>query len=91
MKNKIVQHPSTPDYIKDPTYLAESCLSESMPILIEIMDSHGFDVRTDTFKQDFRLVVEMLRAMMHGQLGVHHDLNVGLGENNPLNILDDKE
>lgn len=91
MTNKIVQHPSTPEHIKDPTYLAENCLTESMPILIDILDSHGFDVRTENFQQDFRLIVEMLRAMMFGQLGVHHDLHIGLGDNNPLNRYDDKE
>ena len=89
--NKVVQHPSTPDHIKDPSYLAENCLSEAMPLLIEMLEYHGFDIRTEHFQQDFRLVVEMLRAMLFVQLGIPHDLHMGMGENNPLNILDDKE
>lgn len=80
----IVQHPSTPDHMIRPETPAESVLSEAMPELLEIMMEHGFNCEGDTFKRDFRIVVELLRAVLYGQLGIEHELQSGLGKNNPI-------
>lgn len=89
MKNKkVIQHPSTPDLMADPAPIAEECLSEMIPLMIDSLDAHGFDVSDKDFQKDFRIVVEFLRAILFGQLGISHDLQVGLGEQNPLNMIE---
>ena len=80
----IVQHPSTPEHLVRPESLAESVLSEAMPELLQIIIEHGFNCDTEIFKRDFRVVVEILRAVLYGQLGVEHELQAGLGKNNPI-------
>ena len=89
MKNsKVLQHPSTPKLMADPTPIAEECLNEMLPLMIDVLDAHGFDVSDSDFQKDFRIVVEFVRAILFGQLGVTHELQVGLGQQNPLNIID---
>ena len=36
-------------------------------------------------------MVELLRAILYGQLGVNHELQVGLGSNNPLKQVEESE
>ena len=89
MKNsKVLQHPSTPKLMADPTPIDEDCLSEKLRLMIDDMDEHGVAVAHSDFQKDFRIVVEFVRAILFGQLGVNHELQVGLGQQNPLNIID---
>ena len=89
MNNKIVQHPSTPEDLKHPETPADELLAEMCPLMIDMIHDWGFNIQEETFQQDFRIVVEILRAVLYGQLGVEHELQVGLGLNNPLTKLDD--
>ena len=91
MNIKIVQHPSTPDDLKHPETPAEDLLAEMCPLMIDMIDEWGFDLNHETFQQDFRIVVDILRAVLYGQLGLDHELHVGLGINNPLTKLEDSE
>ena len=81
----IVQHPSTPDDVKKPNMMAELALSEVVPLTMEIMNEYGFETTSEDFVRDYKIVVEITRAILYGQLGLRHDLHIGLGENNPLN------
>ena len=81
----IVQHPSTPDDVKKPNMMAELALSELVPLTMEIMNEYGFETTSEDFVRDYKIVVEITRALLFGQLGLRHDLHIGLGENNPLN------
>ena len=91
MKKKIVQHPSTPEELRQPEVIAERLLAELCPLMLELIDEWEFDIHSEDFSRDFRIVVEVLRAVLYGQLGVKHDLQVGLGTNNPLKKLEDSE
>jgi len=84
VKPIIIQHPSTPDSVKRPHLPAEDALQEALPLLIEVLLECGFDCESEEFQRDFRIVVELLRAILYGQLGLSHELHKGLGENNPL-------
>jgi hypothetical protein len=86
---KIVQHPSTPEDSRHPEVLAERLLAEMCPLMIELIDDWEFDIHSEEFGRDFRIVVEILRAILYGQVGVSHDLQVGLGSNNPLIKIED--
>ena len=86
---KIVQHPSTPEDLRQPEVLAERLLSEMCPLMIELIADWEFDIHSEEFSLDFRIVVEILRAILYGQLGVKHDLQIGLGSNNPLKKVTD--
>ena len=56
MKNsKVLQHPSTPKLMADPTPIAEECLNEMLPLMIDVLDAHGFDVSDSDFQKDFRI------------------------------------
>ena len=81
----IVQHPSTPEHIKKPGLLAEECMAEIFPHVIATMAEFGFDVESNKFHSDMRLVVEFVKAILFEQLGLHHDLQLALGKNNVLN------
>ena len=81
----IVQHPSTPEEMKNPQDLIEKCMGEFFPHMINIIAEYGFDVESKEFHDDFRLVVEFTRAMLLKQVGIHHDLQLVLGRNNILN------
>jgi len=85
---KIVQHPSTPEEVKSPQLPAEDALSEALPMLIDILIDSGFDCHCEVFQRDFRIVVELLRAILYGQLGIKHELQRGLGSNNPIPPMD---
>lgn len=76
--NGIIQHPSTPEHEIDPRFPAEAALKEALPEVLEILMEYGFDCRGDTFQKDFRIIVEILRAILYAQLGLHHDVQVGL-------------
>ena len=84
MTKKIVQHPSTPEDLREPEIIAERLLAEMCPLMIELIAEWEFDIHDEDFARDFRIVVEILRAILYGQLGVKHDLQIGLGSNNPL-------
>ena len=84
-QNSIVQHPSTPDDVKKPNMMAELALSELVPLTMELMNEYGFETTSEDFVRDYKIVVEITRAILYGQLGLRHDLHIGLGENNPLN------
>ena len=84
MTKKIVQHPSTPEDLREPEIVAEKLLNEMCPLMIELIADWEFDIHDEDFARDFRIVVELLRAILYGQLGVNHELQVGLGSNNPL-------
>ena len=86
----IVQHPSTPEGMKNPQHLIEQCMAEFFPHVIASMADFGFDVETKEFHDDFRLIVEFTRAILMKQHGLHHDLQIALGANNILNN-DDEE
>ena len=94
-QNSIVQHPSTPDDIRQPNLRAEMLLQEIVPLTLEIMQEFGFETTSKGFVQDYKIVIEIIRAILYGQLGIKHDLHIGLGNNNPLNSFidfnDDKE
>ena len=81
----IVQHPSTPDDVKTPNMMAELALSELVPLTMELMNEYGFETSSEDFVKDYKIVVEIIRAILYGQLGLRHDLHIGLGNNNPLN------
>jgi len=81
---KIVQHPSTPKELRQPEEIAEKLLNEMCPLMIELIADWEFDIHNEDFARDFRIVVELLRSILYGQLGVSHELQVGLGSNNPL-------
>jgi len=89
MTKKIVQHPSTPDDLRQPEVVAERLLAEMCPLMIELIADWEFDIHNEDFARDFRIVVELLRAILYGQLGVQHDLQIGLGSNNPLKKVTD--
>ena len=89
--SKIVQHPSTPEDLKQPEVIAERLLAELCPLILELIDDWEFDIHSEDFSRDFRIVVEVMRAILYGQLGIQHDLQVGLGTNNPLKKLEDSE
>tara|TARA_Y100000310_G_scaffold265380_1_gene276411 strand:+ start:4768 stop:5127 length:360 start_codon:yes stop_codon:yes gene_type:complete len=89
MTKKIVQHPSTPDDLRQPEVVAERLLAEMCPLMIELIADWEFDIHDEDFARDFRIVVELLRAILYGQLGVGHELHVGLGSNNPLKQVED--
>ena len=94
--NKIVQHPSTPEELKQPTLRAELVLQEIVPTTLDIMQEFGFETTSEDFIKDYKIVIEIIRAILYGQLGVRHELHIGLGDNNPLNSFidfnnDDKE
>ena len=78
MVTKIVQHPSTPDHEIDPRYSAEEALKEALPPLLETLMDFGFDCQPKDFQTDFRMVVEILRALLYAQMGIHHDVQTGL-------------
>ena len=86
---KIVQHPSTPKDLREPEIVAERLLAEMCPLMIELIADWEFDIHDEDFARDFRIVVEILRAILYGQLGVQHDLQIGLGSNNPLKKVTD--
>ena len=65
--------------------MAELALSELVPLTMEIMNEYGFETTSEDFVRDYKIVVEITRAILYGQLGLRHDLHIGLGENNPLN------
>ena len=81
----IVQHPSTPEDVKTPNMMAELALSELVPLTMELMNEYGFETSSEDFVKDYKIVVEIIRAILYGQLGLRHDLHIGLGNNNPLN------
>ena len=91
MKKKIVQHPSTPEDLREPEIVAEKLLNEMCPLMIELIADWEFDIHDEDFARDFRIVVELLRAILYGQLGVNHELQVGLGSNNPLKQVEDSD
>ena len=91
MTKKIVQHPSTPEDLREPEIVAEKLLNEMCPLMIELIADWEFDIHNEDFAQDFRIVVELLRAILYGQLGVGHELQVGLGSNNPLKEVEESE
>ena len=86
---KIVQHPSTPEDLREPEIIADRLLAEMCPLMIEMIAEWEFDIHDEDFARDFRIVVEILRAILYGQLGVQHDLQIGLGSNNPLKKVTD--
>lgn len=86
---KIVQHPSTPTDLRKPEVVAERLLAEMCPLMIELIADWEFDIHSEDFARDFRIVVEILRAILYGQLGVSHELQIGLGSNNPLIKIED--
>ena len=85
METMIVQHPSTPEEMKNPQHLVEQCMADFFPHVIASMADFGFDVESKEFHEDFRLIVEFTRASLFKQVGLHHDLQLALGENNILN------
>ena len=89
MTKKIVQHPSTPEDLRKPEIVAERLLAEMCPLMIELIANWEFDIHNEDFTRDFRIVVELLRAILYQQLGVGHELQVGLGSNNPLKQVED--
>ena len=82
---EIVQHPSTPEEMHDPRGLVEKCMGEFFPEVLQTIAEYGFEVDTEEFHSDFRLIVEFMRASLYKQKGLHHDLQLALGENNTLN------
>ena len=91
MKKKIVQHPSTPEDLREPEIVAEKLLNEMCPLMIELIADWEFYIHDEDFARDFRIVVELLRAILYGQLGVKHELQVGLGSNNPLKEVEESD
>ena len=91
METMIVQHPSTPEEMKNPQHLIEQCMADFFPHVIASMADFGFDVETKEFHDDFRLIVEFTRATLMKQVGLEHDLQIALGKNNILNIDNDDE
>ena len=88
---KIVQHPSTPEDLREPEIIAERLLGEMCPLMLELIADWEFDIHNEDFAQDFRIVVELLRAILYWQLGVGHELQVGLGSNNPLKQVEESD
>lgn len=84
-QNSIVQHPSTPDDVKKPNMMAELALGELIPVSLDVLNEYGFETSSEDFVRDYKIVIEITRAILYGQLGLRHDLHMGLGENNPLN------
>ena len=89
--NNIVQHPNTPDELKPPSLSAELVLQEIVPTTLEIMQDYDFETISEDFVKDYKIVIEITRAILYGQLGLRHDLHIGLGSNNPINTYKDEE
>ena len=89
--NNIVQHPNTPDELKQPSLRAELVLQEIVPTTLEIMQDYDFETISEDFVKDYKIVLEITRAILYGQLGLRHDLHFGLGSNNPINTYKDEE
>ena len=90
LEKMIIQHPSTPEEMGKPQSMAEQCMADFFPQVIATIADWGFDVEEQEFHDDFRLIVEFTRALLFKQVGLHHDLQIALGENNILNR-DEKE
>ena len=45
---------------------------------IALLMDFGFDCECDDFRKDFRVVGEILRALLYAQMGIHHDVQMGL-------------
>ena len=83
----IIQHPSTPEDMKNPRELVDQCMAEFFPYVIEIMMEYGVEVEDTNFQNDFRLLVELSRALLLKQKGVYHELQAVFEET--LNIKDE--
>ena len=86
---EIVQHPSTPEEIKNPEYLVEQCLAEFFPGMLQTIAEYGFEVDNKEFHSDFRLVIEITRAILLKQENIRHELQALLGNNNILNTVEE--
>ena len=74
----IIQHPSTPDWKKDPRPMLEECMKEFFPIVIASIGEYGVDIEDEQFQRDFTLVVDIMRALLWRQVGLEHPLHVGM-------------
>tara|TARA_B100000745_G_C20114941_1_gene381653 strand:- start:312 stop:599 length:288 start_codon:yes stop_codon:yes gene_type:complete len=83
--NNILQHPNTPEDLLQPNLRAELTLQEIVPTTLEIMHDYDFETISEDFVKDYKIVIEITRAILYGQLGIRHDLHIGLGLSNPLN------
>ena len=49
MTKKIVQHPSTPEDLREPEIVAEKLLAEMCPLMIELIAEWEFDIHDEDF------------------------------------------
>ena len=55
----IVQHPSTPEEMKNPQELIEKCMAEFFPHVISTMAEFGFEVETKEFHEIDIFLIEI--------------------------------
>ena len=70
----VVQHPSTPTEIQNPTELVEMCLQDIFVPAIQVISGYDFDIHDEKFQQYLPVVVNCLRAVLLDQRGIHHPL-----------------
>ena len=87
----IIQHPSTPEDMRNPQEVVEQCMAEFFPYLLEIVMDYGFDAYDKDFQNELRVLVEFARAILLKQKGVEHELQVVFEEKGILNIEDTEE
>tara|TARA_Y100001963_G_scaffold83851_1_gene116208 strand:+ start:105 stop:371 length:267 start_codon:yes stop_codon:yes gene_type:complete len=87
----IIQHPSTPEDMRNPQEVVEQCMAEFFPYLLEIVMDYGFDAYDKRFQDELRVLIEFARAILLKQKGVSHELQVVFEENGILNTEDTEE
>ena len=50
----IIQHPSTPEDMRNPQEVVEQCMAEFFPYLLEIVMDYGFDAYDKDFQNELR-------------------------------------
>ncbi len=86
----IIQHPSTPKDMQQPHEIVEQCMAEFFPYVIDTLVDYGYNVNKPEFQKEFRLLVELTRALLLKEKGVSHELQVLFEAGAILNI-DDTE
>ena len=87
----IIQHPSTPEDMRNPQEVVDQCMAEFFPYLLEIVMDYGFDAYDKDFQNELRVLVEFARAILLKQKGVEHEVQVVFKENGILNNEDIEE
>lgn len=82
----IVIHPSTRDWYEtfldygetDPEIFVEGVLHELFIPFIQALMQYGWDVQSPQFIKDFTSLLEVAKAILYRQYGIHHPVQDGL-------------